>query len=107
MWFYETLYEDIRLGLSGKLVAKKKTPYQSCSFYDTEAFGRVLLLDGIIQTTEKDEFIYHEMLTHPVMFAHPSPRRILIIGGGDGGVLREVLKHDPCEVVMVEIDKEI
>jgi spermidine synthase len=64
-----------------------------------------MALDGIIQTTEKDEFIYHEMLTHVPLFAHPNPKSVLIIGGGDGGILREVLKHKQLEqIVQVEID---
>jgi spermidine synthase len=108
MWFYETLYPDIKLGLKGKLIYKKKTPYQDLKIYETPRFGKVLVLDGVVQTTEKDEFIYHEMLTHPVLLAHPKPEKILIIGAGDGGVLREVLKHKKIKkVCMVEIDKAV
>ncbi len=107
MWCFETLYPDIKLGLKGKLVYKKKTPYQDLRIYQTQRFGKLLLLDGAIQTTEKDEFIYHEMLTHTAMFSHPQPKKVLIIGGGDGGVLREVLKHKVKKVYLVEIDKEV
>jgi spermidine synthase len=107
MWFYETLYPDIKLGLKGKLIYKKKTPYQDLRIYKTCRFGNVLLLDGAIQTTQKDEFIYHEMLTHPVLLLHPNPQNILVIGAGDGGVLREALKHKIKKVTLVEIDKEV
>ncbi|MGB0734281.1 MAG: polyamine aminopropyltransferase, partial [Pontibacterium sp.] len=71
-------------------------------------FGTVMALDGIIQTTEKDEFVYHEMLTHVPLFAHGNAKRVLIIGGGDGGILREVLKHPEVEhVTQVEIDQAV
>ncbi len=106
-WLTETLYPDIRISLRGKLVYQEKTPEQDMAIYRTERFGNTLVLDGAIQTTEKDEFIYHEMLTHPVMLIHPAPRKILIIGGGDGGALREVLKHPVDEVYLVEIDKYV
>lgn len=71
-------------------------------------FGTVMALDGIIQTTEKDEFVYHEMLTHVPLFAHGNARKVLIIGGGDGGILREVLRHNNVEeVTQVEIDQSV
>jgi spermidine synthase len=107
MWFYETLYPDIKLAIKGKLIFKKKTSYQDLRIYKTARFGKVLLLDGAIQTTEKDEYIYHEMLTHPVLLAHPRPKDILVIGAGDGGVLREVLKYKIKQVTLVEIDEEV
>ena len=62
--------------------------------FDNKLYGRTLFLDGILDVAEKDEFIYHEMIVHPILFSHPNPQNILIIGGGDGGVLREVLKHN-------------
>ena len=72
----------------------------------SEAFGRVLVLDGIIQCTEKDEFAYQEMITHLPLFAHPNPESVLVIGGGDGGVLREVAKHSLVkEIHLCEIDE--
>ena len=107
MWFHETLYSDIKISLKGTLLYNKKTPYQNLQIYDTARFGKMLTLDGAIQTTEKDEFIYHEMLTHPVLLLHPHPRKILIIGGGDGGALREVLKHPVEKVYLVEIDRDV
>lgn len=107
MWFYENLHTNIKLKLSGKLLYKKKTPYQNCRIYQTKDFGRLLLLDDAIQTTEADEHIYHEMLVHPVLIALPKPKNILIIGGGDGGTLREVLKYPVDEVIMIEIDRDV
>lgn len=85
----------------------EKTPYQKMEIYDTASHGRVLLLDGLVQTTEKDEFFYHEMLVQPAMMAHPRPREVLIIGGGDGGTLREALRHPVSKAVLVEIDERV
>lgn len=108
MWFYETLYPDLKLGINGNRIFRKKTKYQDIKIYDTPRFGKLLQLDGVIQTTEFDEFIYHEMLTHPLLLSHPDPKKVLIIGAGDGGVLREVLKHKRIkEIYMVEIDGDV
>jgi spermidine synthase len=71
-------------------------------------YGKMLILDNVVQITERDEFFYHEMLTHVVLHAHPDPKKIIVIGGGDGGVVREVLKHKSIEkVYFVEIDEEV
>lgn len=79
--------------------------FQTIDILDTEAYGRMLLLDGMIMVTEKDEFIYHEMIAHVPMLSHPDPKRVLVIGGGDGGTVREVLKHPSVEkVILCEID---
>jgi len=87
---------------------ENKTDHQHLVIFQNEQFGNVMALDGIIQTTEKDEFIYHEMLTHVSLFSHPEPKKVLIIGGGDGGILRETLKHQTVErVVQVEIDQAV
>jgi len=67
--------------------------------FDSETYGRVLVLDGVIQLTERDEFAYQEMITHLPLFAHPNPKRVLIVGGGDGGVAREVARHAGIESV--------
>jgi spermidine synthase len=85
----------------------EKTPYQKMEIYETASHGRVLLLDGLVQTTEWDEFFYHEMLVHPAMTTHPRAREILIIGGGDGGTLREVLRYPVRSAVLVEIDARV
>lgn len=86
----------------------KRTKYQEMAVIDTIDFGRALVLDGFIQSTYADEPYYHESLVHPAMVAHPSPRRVLILGGGEGAALREVLKHKTvAEAVMVDIDGEV
>jgi spermidine synthase len=85
----------------------ERTPFQKMDIYETDSHGRVLLLDGLVQTTERDEFFYHEMLVHPAMMAHPRPQDILIIGGGDGGALREVLRHRVRTATLVEIDARV
>jgi len=87
-----------------RLLHEERTPFQHLEIYDSPRFGRMLLLDGAVQTTEGDEFAYHEMLAHPALCTHPAPRRVLIIGGGDGGVLEEALKHPLERVTLVEID---
>jgi spermidine synthase len=85
----------------------EKTLFQKMEIFETESYGRVLMLDGLVQTTEKDEFFYHEMLVHPALMSHPRPRDVLIIGGGDGGALREVLRHRVRSAVLVEIDSRV
>lgn len=107
--FLETLYGDEIFQGFGieQTLYEGATPYQKIQIFNTKRWGKVLVLDGIFQTTEKDEFIYHEMLTHVPMFACANPRTALIVGGGDGGILREVLKHDIERVDMVEIDRAV
>ncbi|UKI42069.1 MAG: hypothetical protein L6V95_03490 [Candidatus Melainabacteria bacterium] len=83
----------------------KKTPFQSVDIIETEGLGRMMLMDGLVMTSEKDEHFYHEMITHIPMLSHKNPQNILVIGGGDGGTVREVVKHDCVEnVTMCEID---
>lgn len=84
-----------------------ESPYQRIEIFKTKRFGRVLVLDGIVQTTEIDEFMYHEMLVHVPMLACGAAKQVLIVGGGDGGSLREVLKHDITRVDMIEIDQQV
>ena len=84
-----------------------KTRFQKMEVYETDSFGRILLLDGLVQTTERDEFFYHEMLVHPAMTAHPRPENVLIVGGGDGGALREVLRYGVKRATLVEIDAAV
>ena len=82
--------------------------YQDLAVLDTVEYGRMLVLDGIIMTTEKDEFFYHEMITHVPLHAHPRPEQVLVVGGGDGGTVREVLKHPTVSrVVLAEIDEGV
>ncbi len=85
-----------------------QTQYQQVEIADTEFFGRILILDGKVQSAENDEYIYHEALVHPAMLICPSPRRVLVIGGGEGATLREVLKHPDVEqLIMVDLDQEV
>jgi len=86
---------------------EERTPYQHLEIYENPRFGRMLVLDGAVQTTEGDEFVYHEMLAHPALLTHPAPRRVLIIGGGDGGALEEALKHPLERATLVEIDEAV
>lgn len=107
-WFDETDAEDliIRIAIDG-VVARQRTAFQDLVIFDSARFGRALALDGIVQLTEADEFHYHEMLVHVPLLAHGRARRVLVIGGGDGGAVREVLRHEVEEVVMVELDREV
>lgn len=108
-WFSERLHRNIRQAFRIKAVRHhEKTPFQDLKVLDTEGLGRVLVLDGAIQVTEADDFFYHEMLVHVPVFAHGRVRRVLIIGGGDGGILRETLRHKGVrKAVMVEIDRRV
>jgi len=91
-----------------RVLYKAKSRFQEILVIENAYFGKILILDGIVQLTEKDEFFYHEMLTHVAMHAHPGPRRVAVIGGGDGGAVREVLKHRSVEkIYFVEIDEEV
>lgn len=91
-----------------KIFVTEKTPYQEIMLAEIEDFGRALIIDNLIQSTERDEYIYHESLVHPAMVLHPNPRKVLIIGGGEGATLREVLKHKTVEeAVMVDIDEKV
>jgi len=85
-----------------------KSPYQRIEIFQTRGFGRMLTLDGCVMLTEEDEFVYHEMIVHPALFAHGRPERVLIIGGGDGGSVRETLRHEGVRAVtLVEIDQMV
>ncbi|MBM3284648.1 MAG: polyamine aminopropyltransferase, partial [Candidatus Aminicenantes bacterium] len=85
----------------------EKSAFQQIDIIETDSFGRVLFLDGLVQTTEKDEFFYHEMLVHPALVSHPAAAEVLIIGGGDGGTLKEVLRHPVKKAILVEIDRRV
>ncbi|WP_395374050.1 polyamine aminopropyltransferase [Marinicella sp. W31] len=91
-----------------EVLFEHQTEHQHLVIFKNAQWGTVMALDGIIQTTEKDEFVYHEMMTHVPILAHGSVRKVLIIGGGDGGILREVLRHTEVEsVTQVEIDQQV
>lgn len=108
-YWSETLYDAYGQSFSvDKIYFESKTEHQHLMIFHNAMFGRVMVLDGIVQTTEKDEFIYHEMLTHLPLLSHGAAKRVLIIGGGDGGILREVCKHKSVEhVTQVEIDQAV
>jgi spermidine synthase len=105
-FFDETLHTDYRQSLKiDEVLYDNQSDVQHIQVFKNNRFGRVLTLDGVVQTTEGDEFIYHEMLTHVPILAHGAARRVLIVGGGDGGMAREVLRHARIDhVTMVEID---
>jgi len=91
-----------------EILYKGKSRFQEIIVIRNPYYGRMLLLDDVVQITERDEFFYHEMMTHIVMHSHPEPKKVVVIGGGDGGVVREVLKHKTVEkVFFVEIDEEV
>lgn len=86
----------------------QKSEFQHLQVFETETYGRMLCLDGVIQTTDRDEFSYQEMMVHVPMCAHPAPKRVAVIGAGDGGILREIVKHESVEKVdHCEIDKAV
>jgi spermidine synthase len=95
------------LRTTGKL-HDEQTPYQRIEIYETTDFGRLMTIDGYIMLTQRDNFLYHEMLTHPVLYTHVNPKSVLIIGGGDCGTLSETLKHESVKsAVQVEIDERV
>ena len=94
-WIRENLHPDYAQSLRvDEMLYDSKTDHQRLKVFQNGTFGRVLTLDDVVQTTEGDNFIYHEMLTHVPILAHGAAKRVLIIGGGDGGMAREVLRHD-------------
>lgn len=97
----------VRYGLE-RVLFSKQSPFQKVEVVQTRGFGRMLLNDDLVMVTERDEFVYHEMIAHVPLFTHPHPKRVLIIGGGDGGTAREVLRHTTVEHCdMVEIDSVV
>ena len=111
-WFIEVCSESgsafaLELGPGGRL-HRERSDYQTIEVYDTTWFGRAMVIDGFLMLAERDNFLYHEMLAHPVLFSHPDPKRVLIVGGGDCGTLREVCKHPGVEAVtQVDIDERV
>jgi spermidine synthase len=105
-WSEEILHDDLRIKIRiDRLLFDSETEHQRLKLFESKTFGRVLTLDSVVQTTESDEFIYHEMMAHLPILAHGAAKRVLIIGGGDGGMAEEVFKHESVEsLTMVEID---
>jgi spermidine synthase len=109
IWFTEELHSYYRKGIHVKRVlADEQTPYQHIQVVETEFFGNALILDGIIQLTERDNIGYHEMIVHVPMLAVGDPKRVLIVGGGDGGSLQQVLRYPSVEeAVVCELDQRV
>ncbi len=109
LWYTEKQTENF--GITSKITrtyVDEQTKFQHLSMIDTKEWGNMLVLDGMVMTTVRDEFVYHEMVAHPALVTHPNPKRVLVVGGGDGGVIREVLKHPKVEqAVLVEIDGKV
>ena len=109
-WFTEECTEcgtAFSLEINNKL-HEEQTTLQNIEIYSTKGFGNLMVIDGFVMLTDRDNFIYHEMMAHPAMFSHPNPRHIVIVGGGDCGILREVLKHSCVnKITQVEIDKRV
>lgn len=109
LWFYEnhTPGYEVRWKIKD-ILHDEKSDYQQISILETFELGRIMTLDGALQVSDRDEFIYHEMIAHVPLAIHPEPEKILIIGGGDGGALREVLRHHRVKnVAMIEIDRRV
>lgn len=109
-WFTE-ICEEAGSAFSLKVNRKlheEQTPFQRIAIYETTDFGKLMVIDGFVMLADRDNFIYHEMMSHPALFTHPDPRSVLVIGGGDCGTLREVLKHPGVErALQVEIDERV
>lgn len=109
LWYSEYQTKSLKLSTKVKdVLYTGKSEFQEIQIIDTYDFGKVLILDNTYQTTERDEFIYHELISHPALFTHPNPKTVLVIGGGDGGTVREVVKHPSVEFVdFVELDEKV
>lgn len=109
LWIRERFLDRTELGYKATdVLHRSRSAFQEIDVVETLALGRMLLLDGMVMTSERDEFIYHEMIAHIPLLAHPNPRQVLVIGGGDGGTVREALRHPSVErVVLCEIDGEV
>lgn len=109
-WFTEVFDSHgsaFSLKISEKLL-DVQSPYQHLEVYATETYGNLMVLDGCVMLTDRDNFLYHEMIAHPALFTHQDPKRVVIIGGGDCGTLKEVLRHPGVEkVTQIDIDEEV
>jgi len=109
LWFTEDQTPSMRISCkTTKVLYSERSEYQDIAIIDTEQFGRMLVLDSIIQTNIADEFVYHEMISHVPLFTHKNPEKVVVIGGGDGGVIREMVKHPSIKkAVLAEIDGKV
>lgn len=109
-WFTEVVGSDgaaFSLRIHDRLHAEQ-TPYQFIEIYETQGFGKLMVIDGCTMLSTRENFLYHEMMSHPALYTHAAPRRVCIIGGGDCGTLREVLRHDTIEsAVQIDIDERV
>jgi spermidine synthase len=109
-WFTE-IYPKQGSAFSIKVTSKLEevqSPFQKIEMFDTEWFGKLMIIDGCTMVSDRDNYLYHEMMTHPVLYTHPNPKRVWVIGGGDCGSLKEVLKHPEVEeAIQIEIDEEV
>ena len=100
--WHETLHDQFGQYFAvDNVLYHEKTDHQDLIIFENAAFGRVMALDGVVQTTERDEFIYHEMMTHVPLLAHGHAKHVLIIGGGDGAMLREVTRHKNLSLIHI------
>lgn len=109
IWYTEKQTDNLSISFRIKeTLVREQTQFQDLAIVDTLQYGRMLVLDNCVMTSETDEFVYHEMITHVALHTHPSPKKVLVIGGGDGGAIREILKHPSVEqAVLVEIDGRV
>ncbi|MGM9920546.1 MAG: spermidine synthase, partial [Bhargavaea sp.] len=109
LWYTEKQTENFGITMKIKQTLHvEQTDFQLLEMAETEEWGNMLFLDGMVMTSERDEFVYHEMVAHVPLFTHPDPKKVLVVGGGDGGVIREVLKHPQVEqAVLVDIDGKV
>ncbi len=108
-WFTENHTPDVRFSIRlEEQLCHMKSKFQQIDVFDSAEFGRILTLDGLLMLTEKDEYVYHEMITHPGLCTNPNIRKVLVIGAGDGGTIRELCRYDTIEQIdMVEIDEKV
>ena len=109
LWYTENHQDDVQFSIKiQKHLHSERSKFQQIDFYESKTFGRFFALDGLMMVTEKDEFIYHDMMTHVPMAINPSIQKVLIIGGGDGGTAREILRYPTItKVDLVEIDERV
>ena len=114
LWYTEKHTDNVGITIkTSRTLFSGKSEFQQLDILDTVEYGRMMLLDGLVMCTERDEFVYHDMICHPALFTHPDPKQVLVIGGGDGGSIREIVKHKGvelatlCEIDGLVIDKSV
>ncbi|MFO7576795.1 MAG: polyamine aminopropyltransferase [Pelovirga sp.] len=106
LWYSEKHSDNVAISMKvTQTLFSGSSDFQKLDIVETLEYGRMMLLDGLVMVTERDEFIYHDMIVHPALFTHPAPKKVLVIGGGDGGSIREIVRHPEVEqAVLCEID---